>query len=67
MGADLLDVPAFATAMRSLIVSASSLIVGDVDERDAELTLDALELELHDVAQFEVQRTERLVEQQGAG
>jgi hypothetical protein len=42
------------------------LIVGDVDERDAELTLDALELELHDVTQFEVQRTERFVEQQGA-
>ena len=38
-----------------------------IDERDADLALNALELELHDVAQLEVQRTERLVEQQGAG
>ena len=43
------------------------LIVGHVDERDADLALDPFELELHDVAQFEVQRAERLVEQQRAG
>jgi hypothetical protein len=38
--------------------------VGDVDEGDADLALDALELDLHLLAQLEVQRAERLVEQQ---
>ena len=42
------------------------LVVGDVDERDADLALDALELDLHLLAQLEVQRAERLVEQQHA-
>ncbi len=41
------------------------LIVRHVDERDADLALDALELDLHRLAQLEVQRPERLVEQQG--
>ena len=41
------------------------LVVGDVDERDPrQLALDALELELHLLAQLEVERAERLVEQQ---
>ncbi len=40
------------------------LVVRDVDERRAELVLDALQLQLHLLAQFHVQRTERLVEQQ---
>ena len=36
----------------------------DVDERDADVALDALELDLHLLAQLEVERAERLVEQQ---
>ena len=40
------------------------LVVGDVDEGDADLALDALELDLHLLAQLEVERAERLVEQQ---
>ena len=40
--------------------------MGHVDERDADLALDALELELHRLAQLEVERAERLVEQQRA-
>ena len=38
--------------------------MGDMDERQAHLGLDALELELHLAAQLEVERTERLVEQE---
>ena len=40
------------------------LVVGDVDERDADRLLERLELELQVLAQLGVQRTERLVEQQ---
>ena len=40
------------------------LVVRDVDEGDADLALDALELDLHLLAQLEVERAERLVEQQ---
>ena len=40
--------------------------MGDVDERDAELVLDALQKELHLLAELEVERAERLVEQQHA-
>ena len=36
----------------------------DVHERDADLALDALELDLHLLAELEVERAERLVEQQ---
>ena len=36
----------------------------DVDERDADFTLDALQLHLHGLPELEVQRAERLVEQQ---
>ena len=43
------------------------LVMGDVDEGDADLALDALQLELHGMAQLQVQRTERFIEQQGAG
>ena len=42
------------------------LVVGHVDERDPDLALDALELELHRMTQFEVERAERFVEQQRA-
>ena len=40
------------------------LVVRHVDERDADLALDPLELDLHLLAQLEVERAERLVEQQ---
>ena len=40
------------------------LIVRDVDERDPHVVLDALQLELHLLAELEVERAERLVEQQ---
>ena len=41
--------------------------MGDVDEGQAHLGLDPLELDLHLAAQLEVQRAERLVEQQHLG
>ena len=40
------------------------LVVGHVDERDPDLLLDALELDLHLLAQLEVERAERLVEEE---
>ncbi len=40
------------------------LVVRHVDERRPELVLDALELELHLLAQLDVERAERLVEEQ---
>ncbi len=43
------------------------LVVRDVDERDADRLLDVLELDLHLLAQLEVERAERLVQQQHAG
>ena len=40
------------------------LVVRDHDEGDADVALDPLELDLHRLAQLEVERAERLVEQQ---
>ena len=40
------------------------LVVGDVDEREADFGLDALELQLHLSAQFQVQGSQRFIEQQ---
>ena len=40
------------------------LVVGDVDKGDAGTLLDALEFDLHILSQLEVERAERLVEQQ---
>ena len=42
------------------------LVVRHVDERDADVLLDLLELDLHLLAQLQVERAERLVEQQHA-
>ena len=42
------------------------LVVRHVDEGDADLLLDPLELDLHLLAELEVERAERLVEQQHA-
>ena len=41
--------------------------MGDEDERDADVALDRLELDLHLLAQLEVEGAERLVEQQHLG
>ena len=43
-----------------------ALVVGDVDEGDPDLLLDPGELDLHLLAELEVERAERLVEQQDA-
>jgi hypothetical protein len=40
------------------------LVVGDVDERDPDLLLDAGELDLHLLAELEVERAQRLVQEQ---
>ena len=41
--------------------------MGHVDEGDADLLLDALELDLHLLAQLEVEGAQRLVEEQDGG
>ena len=43
------------------------LVVRHVHERDADLALDRLRLDLHLLAQLEVERAERLVEEEDAG
>ena len=40
------------------------LIMGDIDHGDADLAMDAFELDLHLLAQILVERAQRLVEQQ---
>jgi hypothetical protein len=41
--------------------------VGDVDEGDADLLLDALEFDLHILAEFQIQRSQGFVQQQDLG
>ncbi len=43
------------------------LVVGDIDEGGAELAVQRLELELHRLAELEIERAERLIEQQDLG
>ena len=43
------------------------LVVGDEDERDPDLMLDRLQLDLHLLAELQVERAERLVEEQHRG
>ena len=43
------------------------LVMGDEDEGDADLVLDRLQFDLHFLAEFEVERTERLVEEEHLG
>jgi hypothetical protein len=38
--------------------------VGDVDERDADLALNAFQLDLHLLAQLEIERAEGLIQQE---
>ena len=59
--------PSLKTAMRSRHRQRLLLVVRHEDERDADLALDLLELDLHLLAQLEVERAERLVEQQHLG
>ena len=59
--------PPFMTAMRSLIVSASSWSCVTYTNVVPRAALDLLELELHLLAQLEVERAERLVQQQRGG
>ena len=40
------------------------LVVGDVDEGDAQLALDSLELNLHLLPQFQIERTQRFIEKE---
>ena len=56
--------PSFITAISCESASASRLVVGDVDGREAELALQPLELEPHRLAQLGVEVRQRLVEQQ---
>ena len=42
------------------------LVVRHVDERDADLPLDALELELHRLPELQIERAQRLVQEEGA-
>ena len=65
--ADLLDVPVRHHREAVAHHERLLLVVRDVDERDADLALDAHQLELHLLAELEVERAERLVEQQHRG
>ena len=55
------------TARRSDIVSASSWSWVTYEERDPDLALDALELDLELAAELRVERAERLVEEEDRG
>ena len=62
--ADLLDAAAVHHGHRVRHGQGLLLVVGDVDEGDAQLLLHALELHLHLLAQLQIQRAQRLVQQQ---
>ena len=62
--ADLLDVAAVHDRDPVRHGQRLFLVVRDVDERRAELGLDPLQLELHLLAELDVQRAERLVEEE---
>ncbi len=65
-GADLFDVARVHDRDAVTHRQRFLLVVRHVDERDADLALNPLELELHRVPQLEVEGAERLVEQQRA-
>ncbi len=52
------------TTIKSLHRQRFFLVVGHVDERDPDLLLERLELELHLLAELQVEGAERLVEQE---
>ena len=66
-GADLLDASGVEDRDPVRHRQRFFLVVRDEDERDPDLALQLLELDLHLLAQLEVERTQRLVEQQDAG
>ena len=65
--ADLLDLPLRHHGEPVAHHQRLFLVVRHVDERDADLALDAHQLELHLLAELEVERAERLVEQEHRG
>src|SRR3954452_1588902 len=65
--ADLLDSPLVEDGDPGTHRQRLVLVVGDVDEGDADLALDRLQLDLHLLAQLQVEGAERLVEQQHLG
>src|SRR3954468_11894660 len=66
-GTDLLDPPGLEDGDPVRHGERLLLVVRDEDEGDADLALQLLELDLHLLAELEVQGTERLVEQQHTG
>ena len=65
--ADLLDATVVEHRDTSAHRQRLTLVVGDEHERDADVVLDRLQLDLHLLAELEVERAERLVEQQHLG
>ena len=65
--ADLLDAPVAEHGHSVAHGERLLLVVGHVDERDADLALDRAQLLLHLLAQLQVERAQRLVEEQHAG
>ena len=61
---DLLDLPLVEDREAIRHRQRLFLVVRDVDEGDADLALDRLQLDLHLLAQLEVERAERLVEEE---
>ena len=66
-GADLLDLALVHDHDGVAHGQGLLLVVGDIDKGDAHLLLDALELDLHILAQLQVQGAQRLVQQQHLG
>ena len=62
--AELLKAPAAHDRDAVGHVDGLFLIVGDVDEGDAQLLLQALELKLHLAAELQIQRAQRFIQQQ---
>ena len=66
-GADLLDAPVVEDRHAVGHRQRLALVVRHVDEGDADLLLDLLQLDLHLLAKPQVKGAERLVEEQDAG
>ena len=65
--AELLDLPAAHDGDPVAHRQRLLLVVGDVDERDPDLDLDPLQLDLERLAELQVERAERLVEEEHVG
>src|SRR3954452_13585054 len=64
---DLLDAPLVEDGEAVAHRERLFLVVGDVDERDAEVALERLQKTLHLLPQLQVERAERLVEEEDRG